>query len=387
METIMEHVAKTLQVTPDSVRFANMYQQGQVTPYGQPIQYCSLTDLWNSLYQNSSYAQRLAAVQAFNAANRWRKRGISIAPNKYGLGWSGAFYGVLVSISAADGTIVISMGGCESGQGADTKVAQACAYFLGVPLSLIRLQPTDSFINPNNMCTGGSITSEICVLAVQNACETLNTRLNAVKQTMTNPTWQELVAQCYNVGVDISAKGWAAPLNPGTNTPYAYNSYGVVANEVELDVLTGEIQVLQTDILFDCGQSLNPMIDVGQVEGGFMMGLGYFLTEELIYDPETGALLTNGTWEYKPPSVLDIPIVLNVTLLPNAPNPLGVLRSKASGEPPLAMAANVLFAIKQAVEAALGEIGQDNFYFALNAPATVDSVQTSCLVKPSQFYF
>eukprot|EP00042_Codosiga_hollandica_P038599 m.315369 g.315369 ORF g.315369 m.315369 type:complete len:237 (+) comp55435_c0_seq3:1990-2700(+) len=135
-------------------------------------------------------------------------------------------------------------------------------------------------------------------------------------------------------------------------------------------------------------RSINPMIDVGQVQGAYVMGLGYYLTEELVYDSSSGQLLSDGTWTYKPPSVLDIPIVFNTTLLPNAPNPTGILSSKTSGEPSLCMSANALFAVKAAINAALAELGPIGTTFTpLDGPATVAAIQQACLVDPSQFYF
>eukprot|EP00042_Codosiga_hollandica_P056153 m.803689 g.803689 ORF g.803689 m.803689 type:complete len:1324 (-) comp59281_c0_seq1:203-4174(-) len=386
IENIIEHVAQSLQVVPSVVRFANLYQQGQMTPYLQPMTYCNLSSQWTSFVASTSYNARQSAISAFNQANRWRKRAISIAPNKYGIAWGSNFFSILISVSAADGSVSISSGGSEMGQGLDTKVTQATAFALGVPITQVFYVATDSFINPNNAPTGGSVGSEIAVAAALDACSKLNARLQPVRASMGNPTWQELVAQCYNLSIDLSVKGGSAPAN-GDGNPFAYNSFGIVVNEVEIDVLTGEVQILQTDILFDCGQSLNPAIDIGQVQGGYLMGCGYFLTEFLLNDPTSGQLLTNGTWEYKPPSVLDIPIVFNTTLLPDAPNPLGILSSKASGEPAVCMAANVLFAVKTAINAALGELGPLPAWSPLNGPATVDAIQQACGVNPTEFFF
>ena len=207
--------------------------------------------MWSTFVTSVNYQARLAADNEFNIQNRWKKRGISIAANKYGLTWQAGYFGSLVSISALDGTVTVSTAGIEVGQGLNTKVAQAAAYFLGIPLTNISVVSSDSFITPNGQATGSSITSEVCCMAVQNACSMLNTRLTAVRQTMSNPTWQELVAQCYNLGVDLSASGWGSP--PQSPTPFNYQSYGMVASEVEIDVLTGEVQILQVDILNDCG--------------------------------------------------------------------------------------------------------------------------------------
>ncbi len=162
----------------------------------------------------------------------------------------------------------------------------------------------------------------------------------------------------------------------------------MVSCVVEIDVLTGETQVLSVDMLYDCGQSVNPTIDIGQIQGGFVMAMGYHLTENIVFDPSTGALLSNNTWEYKPPLACDIPVSFNVSLLPNAPNqaPGGILRSKAVGEPPCTMASVVFLAARSAVAAARADAGTTGF-FALPSPATPEQLQLACLVTPSQFTF
>ncbi|XP_066269181.1 xanthine dehydrogenase-like [Branchiostoma lanceolatum] len=152
-----------------------------------------------------------------------------------------------------------------------------------------------------------------------------------------------------------------------------------------MDVLTGEREIMRSDILFDCGESVNPALDIGQVEGAFVFGLGYWLTEKCVYDKDTGRLLTNGTWEYKPPTTKDIPADLRVTLLPNAPNPFNVIRSKAVGEPPLLMSCSALFALRQAVQSAREDSGLGDDFFPLDGPATVEACHQHCLVDSSSF--
>jgi len=203
-----------------------------------------------------------------------------------------------------------------------------------------------------------------------------------LEKTLKNPQWADLIMAAYNAGVNLQGAGHVDP-PPAPNGPNNYNSYGVGCLEVELDVLTGEIQIIRSDIFFDCGISMNPAIDIGQVEGAFVQGLGLHLTEDIIYSP-SGELITNGTWEYKPPSSKDIPIQMNVTLLKNSVNANGVLSSKAVGEPPLTMACVGLLAVQHAIAAARSNIGKSG-YFELNSPATVDKIQTGCLVDDSQF--
>jgi len=253
-------------------------------------------------------------------------------------------------------------------------------------MSQIVIYGASTLTTPNATSTGGSVTSGLNAMAVINACQELNSRLAPIKQQLTNPSWVELIQAAQAAGVDLQVKGWVAPTAATPfGGPWEYNSYVVACSEVELDVLTGEIEIIRSDILFDCGISLNPAIDIGQVEGAFVQGLGYYLTEEIILDPTSGQLITNGTWEYKPFSAKDIPIDFRVTLLKNSPNPVGVLNSKGSGEPPLAAACSGFFAVKQAVSLARAAAGL-NGYFPLDTPATVESAQLATAVTPSQFF-
>ncbi|XP_065844418.1 uncharacterized protein [Oscarella lobularis] len=383
MESMMEHVAKTLNRSPEVVRFANLYKKGQVTPYGQPLPYCSLSSLWLQLMTACDFVSRLKAVETFNEANRWKKRGLSVVPLKYGIGWKGNPFHCLISIYAGDGSVSIASGSVEMGQGLNTKVAQVAAYSLGIDdLSLIKVKAASSFIGPNNKATGGSVATELVCAAVLNACDTLNARIKPVRDQMkAAATWPDIVNECYTSGVDLAAKGW---VEMTSKNPFNYCSYGVTCTEVELDILTGEHEIVRSDVLYDCGESINPEIDVGQAQGAFVMGIGYWHTERFVRDSTTGQLLTKNTWNYTPPSSKDIPCDFRITFLKDAPNPSGILGSKAVGEPPMCMSCSSLFAVKHAIESARAEIGKD-VYFALNGPATVDAVQLAGLLDPSQF--
>eukprot|EP01136_Pigoraptor_vietnamica_P019509 Opistho-1_new@67202 len=384
IETVMDQVAKSLGVDPDALRFANLVQNGSVTPYGQTVSNCTLPAVWTQLKQQADYDNRRAAVADFNAKNRWRKRGITIMPLKYGIAWGGYTCGGHVSVYA-DGTVGITHSGCEIGQGINTKVAQVAAYTLGIDMSNIVIRTTRTDLHPNAAPTGGSITSELNCAAVQQACKNLLAVIDPVRKTLPAGTpWPQVVAACLGQGVDLSNRAWYLGASTG---PFNYSSFGATAIEVEMDILTGESQIIRTDIVFDCGISLSPLIDIGQVEGGFVQGLGYWMSEKLTFDTGSGRLLSNNTWEYKPPAAKDIPIDFRITMLPNTPNPDGFLRSKATGEPPYCMACSVLFAMKNAVTAARAEIGQDKDYYAVNGPFTVDAVRAASLVDPSQFSF
>ncbi|XP_048451057.1 xanthine dehydrogenase-like [Rhincodon typus] len=384
IETILEHVAKFLSLDPIIVKQRNLYAQGDITPLGFDLPYCSIKDLYSTQIEKVNVTDRLQAIEKFNADNRWKKKGLAVVPLKYCLDWTEGFYLCTVSIFASDGSVMVTHGGVEIGQGINTKVAQVCAYVLGIPVDLIAIKPTTTISSPNSGTTGRSITSELNCLGVKNCCEILRERMSPVKAILPPDTpWKDLVAACFKAKMNMTAQYWVSP-DPNSKGEPQYFSYGVTVAEAELDVLTGENQINQVDMLFDCGESLNPAIDIGQIEGAFVMGMGYWLMEKVIYDPKTGEVLNAGTWDYKPPFSKSIPINFNIELLKNAPNAMGVLRSKASGEPPQCMSCVTLFAVKRAIEAARQDIGNDS-YFPLSGPATVDEIQTNCLVDYKNF--
>ncbi|RQM23164.1 hypothetical protein B5M09_005323 [Aphanomyces astaci] len=261
------------------------------------------------------------------------------------------------------------------------------AFMLGIPLAKIKLQPTSTGLIPNSDATGGSSTSESIARSVQYvlpcirtpclknflfeeltrldraACQTLITRLSSVRTKLPkDATWGQVVAAAHADGVQLFA----------SEQP----------NVVEVDILTGEVNVLRTDIMYDCGKSFNPVIDIGQIEGAFVMALGLFFQESVEYDA-AGRLLTSGTWEYKVPSHKDIPEVLNVTLLDKSDNPRGVMSSKAVGEPPFQLVNSVYFALKNALQHSRLERNVTEF-FQLDMPATVDRRLLAAKVQPAE---
>ncbi|XP_028415709.1 xanthine dehydrogenase-like [Dendronephthya gigantea] len=387
-ETMMNHVAKVLNKSPDEIRQINFYKQGQITYYKQPLEYCNISKIWQDLKESSEFDRRKREIAKFNKENRWRKRGISLVPLRYGITRApGSRFTAYVAIFRKDGTVSISHAGIEMGQGINTKACQVAAYTLGHGLKVdqISVRPATSFMNPNGAASWASMTSELCCEAVANCCSALKKRIEPVAKDMPNSsTWVEIIEKCFEVGVDLSAKHMVFPRK---SHQFNYNVYASTCTEVEIDVLTGETEILRTDILYDCGKSTNPEIDIGQVEGAFVMGLGYWLTENAIYEPTTGLQLNTGTWDYYPPFSKDIPIDFRVSLLKEASNHLGFLRSKAVGEPPLCMSCSCLFAVQDAIYHAREEIGKDKDYFALDGPATVEATQLKCLVDPEQFLF
>ncbi|CAG2214889.1 XDH [Mytilus edulis] len=208
MESIMEHVAKELHLDPTYLRTVNLYKKGQKTPLGGTLKYCNIIELVNDLETSSEFGKRQMTVEEFNKANRWKKKGLSIVPMKFALTYVGVHFNAIVNIYAGDGSISISHGGIETGQGINTKVAQVCAYELGVPMDLIKIKANSSLTNANDYTTGGSITSELCCLAVINCCKDLKTRMAPVKAKMKNPTWKEWTQKCIEDKVDLSSRYW-----------------------------------------------------------------------------------------------------------------------------------------------------------------------------------
>ncbi len=393
----------------DAVRAKNFYRVGDAVPTGQKIKYVSLPKCWAQVQSGTgdtpgdgkNYAQLKAEVAAFNAQNRWVKRAVSLLPCKYGIGWDSTFSGATVSVYAPDGTVVVSHGGAELGQGLFTKVAQACAAALGLGaegLSLVRTAPTSSRSVPNNGMTGGSSTSEVTCQAVMNACAVLVKRLAPYRDPVSKGgkglSWKDAVHAAGGDRVQLSAQGWFAPPDAvaGLDFSWKYFVWAAGLSVVELDALTGQAQILRTDIVYDCGQSLNPVIDIGQIEGGFVMGIGSWMTEEARADDargaaSTGRLLSNGTWDYKPPCSKDIPLEFNVALLKDNPNVAGILGSKATAEPPMILSSTVFLALRRCVEEArlargLGASAAADF--DLHAPATAERLLAAIANDPDK---
>ena len=382
-EMVINAIANQVKVPPKTLREANFYQRGNITPSGQPLVTCNLQRVWSEVQTNASYQARLASVAAFNASNLFVKRGLSINPVRFGIDWTFTQINATVAVYG-DGSIAVTHGGQEIGQGINTKVAQAVAYKLGLDAAFIpqiKILSSNTRVTPNpGNQTGGSVTSELCCLAVMHACEELNRRLRPFR----NLGWAAMCATASTAGVDMLATGYSGqPLQPGYPR---YNSWGCAVSEVEVDGLTGQHEVKRTDIVFDCGISLNPAVDIGQVEGGFTFGLGWFTQETTNYDPTTGQAKDATTWEYKPPMASDIPEVLNVTLLENAANQSGVLSSKACGEPPVGLAVSVVQALENAINAVRAQVGSGPIAVT-SVPLGVDQIAALCNVTNAALTF
>ncbi|XP_035827747.1 xanthine dehydrogenase [Aplysia californica] len=376
MESIIDHVASFLGLEHLAVRKLNLFSEGEKTMKGVVLESCLIRDVVSQMEEEMAYAERQRAVQEFNARHRWKKRGLHLMPSMYSMVCCEMLcLNTTVSICHGDGSVVVTHGGVDMGQGINTKVVQVCALKLGVPVEKIRVSPSSTVSSPNGWFTGASVTSELVCMGVIKCCEELTERIQPIRDCLGDSTeWDALVRQCFFEMVDLTAYYRSGA---GNRSVKNYSCYSVCCAEVELDVLTGQYQVLQVDYLCDSGVSLNPRLDLGQLEGGFMLGCGFFLLESMTFEPDSGRALSTGTWTYKPPMAKDLPIKFNAKFLRNSPNPVGVLGSKAVGETPVASGACPLFALKRAVEAARSDVGMTE-WFPMDAPATVQRVHAVC---------
>jgi xanthine dehydrogenase/oxidase len=412
-EDAIEQVAHALAMLPEDVRRANMYADSdrepvQWTPYGQALKYAVGRAVWDRLLTESDFYARAAAVADFNAKNRWRKRGISMIPVKYGISYTyitGNQGGALITVCESDGTVVFSTGGVEMGQGLETKLVQIAAEVLDIDMAMFRPAETSTEVVPNASSTGASTGADLNGGALKLAAREIRARLEDYCrrhekefpnwQTRWRELWPKIVASAYADRINLSAQAlYKSPdlseisNEQPTGSPFYYFSWSAACSEVEIDVLTGEFVLLRTDILYDAGKSLNPDLDAGQVWGGFVQGLGNVTTEQM-YFAEDGRPLSDGTWNYKPPCSKTIPVDFRVTLLnyerknpvDDLPlDPHGIQSSKSTGEPPLVLANTVFFAIKHAILAARADFGVTS-WFALDSPATVERIQQACMIE------
>merc|ERR1712142_858907 len=329
----------------------------------------------------------IEAATTFNKANRWKKRGIALVPMRYGHNlalFPGLKMNCMISVFGGDGSVSVSHNGIEMGQGINTKVAQCVAFELGIDVSMVKVKPATNLTNPNGAITGGSAGTETNCVAAIKACEMLKERLSDTRSKLgEDATWPEIIKAANAADVDLCVHY----MFEGKKDNYGgYSVWGVAITEVEVDILTGEMFIVRADITEDAGLSTSPLVDIGQIEGAFTMGLGLWTSEEIKFDQVTGELLTMNTWEYKPPAAKDIPQDFRVTMLKNVKNPMGVLGSKATGEPALLLGISVLFAIWDALNEYKKDAGQTGWW-QLNGPATVEHIHQHAEVDPAQFIF
>ncbi|TDL91501.1 xanthine dehydrogenase molybdopterin binding subunit [Meridianimarinicoccus aquatilis] len=404
IERVMDHIAHQLGRDPLEIRRANYYPEagernvpaspaaGTTTPYGQEVSDFVLHDLTTQLEQSADYESRRANIANWNAKNTVLKRGLSLTPVKFGISFTLTHLnqaGALVHVYQ-DGSIAMNHGGTEMGQGLFQKVAQVAASRFGVDVTAVKITATDTAKVPNTSATAASSGSDLNGMAVAAACDTIRSRMAAhlARVRQADPadvcfaggavhvgqdvlSFEDAAAECYMARISLSATGFYSTPEitwdriKGHGRPFYYFAYGAACTEVILDTLTGENRILRTDILHDAGASLNPALDIGQIEGGYVQGAGWLTMEELVWD-DKGRLRTHAPSTYKIPAMGDRPRIFNVSLYDAENREDTIYRSKAVGEPPFMLGISALMALSDAVAAC----GDGSIYPALDAPAT-----------------
>lgn len=406
-EAMMDKIARHTKQDPLTVRKHNLYgaDNGCVTPYNMEIEHHLIADLLVQLEQTSDYWSRRNNIKSFNATSPVIKKGLALTPVKFGISFTAKHLnqaGALVHIYT-DGSIQVNHGGTEMGQGLHTKIAQIAAHEFGVSTDKIEVTATRTDKVPNTSPTAASSGTDLNGKAVQNACRIIKKRLahhfyqeiynepyddankdvltkvefinNKVELAEHSINFADLIQQAYLARISLSAQGfYKTPKihydrETGKGRPFFYFAYGAAASEVTIDTLTGEYQVTQVDILHDVGSSLNPAIDIGQIEGGFIQGMGWLTSEELCWNHQ-GALTSNNLATYKIPSIGDTPARFHVALYDRANEEDSIYHSKAVGEPPFMLAISVWCALKDAI-ASLADYEIDP---QLDPPATPEKV-------------
>jgi xanthine dehydrogenase large subunit len=408
LEVLLDTIARKLDRDPLDIRRANFYGvlDRNTTPYGEVVPDNILHPLVDELEASSAYRARREALRAFNQSSPILKKGIALTPVKFGISFNVPAFnqaGALVHVYR-DGSILVNHGGTEMGQGLNTKVAQVTASELGVDMAHVRVTATDTSKVANTSATAASTGSDLNGKAAQDAAATIRRRLarfaadrwggtpesavfaeNRVTINGHTLSFPELVDAAYWAQVQLWSDGFYG--TPGirwdkktmTGSPFYYFAYGAAVSEVVIDTLTGEWKLLRADLLHDVGQSINPAIDVGQIEGGFIQGMGWLTTEELCWDQE-GMLMTHAPSTYKIPAVSDCPPDFRVKLYDNINVKETIHRSKAVGEPPLLLSFSVFNAIRDAVASTAGYRLEPT----LNAPATPEAILNAVALLRSQ---
>jgi xanthine dehydrogenase large subunit len=409
IEAVLEHIARALGLDPLDVRRANLYAASpddparSVTHYGQTVEHNVAPALIEELARDSRYVERRAAIIAFNATSPVIKRGLALTPVKFGISFTYTPYNQAAALVQVyrDGTVRVHHGGTEMGQGLHVKVLQVVADELGVPLAQVRIAAADTGIVPNASATAASSGADMNGMAAQAAARAVRERLaahvaqqsgcaaDAVSFSRGEVRWPggarpfaQVAEQAYLARVQLWSDGFYTVPKihfdraSFSGRPFYYFAWGAAVSEVAIDTLTGEMKILRADILHDVGRSLNPAIDIGQIEGGFVQGAGWLTTEELVWD-QAGRLATHAPSTYKIPVASDAPRVFNVRLWDGVNAEDTVYRSKAVGEPPLMLAISVFHALRHAVEQAGGDAG------SLHAPATPEAILRAVSTAPA----
>ncbi len=397
IERVMDHIAHDLGIDPLAVRKANFYQTGgaQKTPYHMEVTDSISTELVAELEQSSDYQNRRAEIAKYNANSPVLKHGIALTPVKFGISFTLTHLnqaGALVHIYS-DGSVHLNHGGTEMGQGLNTKIAQVAAQVFGLDVSAIKITATDTGKVPNTSATAASSGADLNGMACKAACETIKQRLvdfaktewggevdfSDGKVTVGDKTmsFKELAGAAYVGRIPLSATGFYKTPKikwdrmKGRGRPFLYFSYGAAVTECVIDTLTGENRILRTDILHDVGASLNPALDIGQIEGAYVQGAGWLTMEELVWN-DKGALLTHAPSTYKIPACSDTPEIFNVALWDGENQEKTIYRSKAVGEPPFSLGISAYLALSDAISAC-----GDN-YADMDAPITAERVLNAC---------
>ena len=408
IETIIEQIANDIGKDPLDVRMLNIYQDPavsgnpatMVTQYGQTIADWVGDKVITQVATEAKYRERRNSVNAFNKVNKRRKRGLALVPLKFGISFTATMLnqgGALLNIFM-DGSVSVNHGGTEMGQGLNTKMAQVCADGLGIDLSYVRVTGTDTQKVPNASATSASSGADINGAAIMNATAQMRARLAPVAANMLgckdtdvnfannmahgggkSVEWTAVAKQAWMDRVGLSVAGFY--MTPEikydfltlTGHAFYYYCYGASVSEVEIDTRTGEYWVKAVDIVHDAGKSINPAIDKGQIEGGYVQGMGWLTMEECIWDKK-GKFLTHGPSTYKIPVAGDIPEHFNVTLFDGSNLKPTPFYSKAVGEPPLMLALSTFFALRDAVSAS----ADHKTVVHMSAPATPEKILMTC---------
>ena len=377
IEEIMDQAARRLGIAPEIVRERNLYRKGDRTHYGQVVKHPErIRAIWTRLKETSSFNERRREIAAFNGSHPHIKRGLAITPVKFGISFTATYMnqaGALVMVYR-DGSVQVNHGGTEMGQGLQTKIRQIAAEGLGVDIERVRVMSARTDKIPNTSATAASASTDLNGAAVLDACRQLKERLKELEAEMAPASFERLIEAAYRKRIPLFAQGFyrtpGLHYDPATlsGKPFHYYAWGAAVAEVEIDVFTGDFRPLRVDILQDVGNSVAPLIDRGQIEGGFMQGLGWLTIEELLWDSR-GRVATAGASTYKLPSWSELPDEFNVAFLENAADHEVVMGSKAVGEPPLMLAFSVREAIRDAI-AACGDGGPID----IASPATAERI-------------
>lgn len=413
-EHVIEHLAVACGVHIDKMRRDNIYKDGESTHFGMVVGAGGTNGKWNvpkiydRLYKELDVPKRRAAIDEFNAKNKWLKRGCALLPTKFGIAFTAKYMnqgGALVHLYT-DGTVLVSHGGTEMGQGLHTKVCQVAAQAFGIPVEDVYVNDSSTDVVANTMPTAASMSTDLYGMCTLDACRQILVRLKPIREKLgPDANLAEIANAAHMERVDLTAHGFYAPHdsrigydffkekpadfpddapeNSWKGHPFNYFTQGVAYTEVEIDVLTGNHRTLFSDVIVDVGSSVNPAIDIGQIEGAFTQGMGWGTIEDIVYgdDDHTwvrprGNLFTAGPGTYKLPAFNDQPEVFNVSLLEDVDNPFAVHSSKAVGEPPFFLGSSVFYAIKDAVRSArrANEVGKET-YFEMRLPATSERIR------------